>query len=66
MMERSAAMPIETRAVVARYDPLEDRLLVHDSTQAPDRGAVRPGHAVRHGPRTACTWSRPMWAAASA
>ncbi len=34
-MERSAAMPLETRAVLARYDPVEERLLVHDATQAP-------------------------------
>jgi carbon-monoxide dehydrogenase large subunit len=35
VMERSASMPLETRGVVARYDAVEDRLLIHDSTQAP-------------------------------
>jgi len=44
VMERSAAIPLETRAVVAAYDPTEDRLLVHDSTQAPT--GVRFGLAM--------------------
>src|SRR5204863_6151098 len=30
-IERSAGMPLEGRAVVARYDAAEDILLVHDS-----------------------------------
>ncbi|HEX2412707.1 MAG TPA: aerobic carbon-monoxide dehydrogenase large subunit [Solirubrobacteraceae bacterium] len=34
-IERSASMPMEARAVVARWDIHEERLLVHDSTQAP-------------------------------
>jgi carbon-monoxide dehydrogenase large subunit len=34
-IERSAAMPLEARAVVARWDEREQRLVVHDSTQAP-------------------------------
>jgi carbon-monoxide dehydrogenase large subunit len=46
-MQRSAAMPMEGRAVVARYDPSEDRLLVHDSTQAPT--GVRMGLAMLFG-----------------
>ncbi len=46
-MERSAAMPIETRGVVARFDPVERRLLVHDSTQAPT--GVRFGLAMLFG-----------------
>src|SRR3989454_6343851 len=46
-MQRSASMPIETRGVVARYDPTEDRLLVHDSTQAPT--GVRFGLAMLFG-----------------
>ena len=32
---RGGAHPIECRAVLARYDPLEDRLTVWDSTQEP-------------------------------
>jgi len=47
VMERSAAMPLETRAVVARYDQTEDRLLIHDSTQAPT--GVRFGLAMLFG-----------------
>src|SRR3989442_3565469 len=47
VMERSAAIPLEARAVVARYDPTEDRLLVHDSTQAPT--GVRFGLAMLFG-----------------
>src|SRR3989442_2224344 len=35
VMERSAAIPVETRAVVGRYDQTEDRLLVHDRHPAP-------------------------------
>jgi CO/xanthine dehydrogenase Mo-binding subunit len=46
-MERSAATPLETRAVVARYDPSEERLLVHDATQAPT--GVRFGLAMLFG-----------------
>ncbi len=46
-MERSAAMPLETRGIVARYDAMEDRLLVHDSTQAPT--GVRFGLALLFG-----------------
>jgi CO/xanthine dehydrogenase Mo-binding subunit len=46
-MERSASMPLETRGVVARYDPMEERLLVHDSTQAPT--GVRFGLGVLFG-----------------
>jgi aerobic carbon-monoxide dehydrogenase large subunit len=42
-IERSASMPMEGRAVLARYDPAEDRLLVHDSTQAPT--GIRAGLA---------------------
>src|SRR5436305_3641297 len=34
-MQRSASMPLEARGIVARYDATEDRLRVHDSTQAP-------------------------------
>ncbi|HEY3681902.1 MAG TPA: aerobic carbon-monoxide dehydrogenase large subunit [Streptosporangiaceae bacterium] len=33
-IERSASMPLEGRGVRARYDPGEDRLRVHTSTQA--------------------------------
>jgi CO/xanthine dehydrogenase Mo-binding subunit len=43
-IERSAAMPMECRAVVARYDERERMLLVWDSTQAPNnirRGLAR-------------------------
>jgi aerobic carbon-monoxide dehydrogenase large subunit len=32
-IERSASMPLEGRAVVARWDEREQRLLVHDTTQ---------------------------------
>jgi aerobic carbon-monoxide dehydrogenase large subunit len=46
-MERSASMPIETRGVVAHYDEREDRLLVHDATQAPT--GVRFGLAMLFG-----------------
>jgi CO/xanthine dehydrogenase Mo-binding subunit len=46
-MERSASMPLETRGVVARYDEREDRLLLHDSTQAPT--GVRFGLAMLFG-----------------
>jgi CO/xanthine dehydrogenase Mo-binding subunit len=46
-MQRSASMPLETRGVVARYDPTEDRLLVHDATQAPT--GVRFGLALLFG-----------------
>jgi carbon-monoxide dehydrogenase large subunit len=46
-MQRSASMPLETRGVVARFDPMEDRLLVHDSTQAPT--GVRFGLAMLFG-----------------
>ncbi len=34
-VERSAGMPLETRGVMARYDPALDSLVVFDSTQAP-------------------------------
>jgi CO/xanthine dehydrogenase Mo-binding subunit len=34
-MERAAAMPMETRAVVARYDTEANRLLLYVNTQAP-------------------------------
>jgi len=40
-------MPLEGRAVVARYDELEDRLLLHDATQAPT--GVRFGLAMLFG-----------------
>jgi carbon-monoxide dehydrogenase large subunit len=43
-IERSASMPLEGRAVVARYDQAEDRMLLHDSTQAPT--GVRAGLAM--------------------
>jgi len=46
-MQRSASMPLEARGVVARYDPAEDRLLIHDSTQAPT--GVRFGLALLFG-----------------
>jgi CO/xanthine dehydrogenase Mo-binding subunit len=42
-IERSASMPLEGRAVVARWDEREQRLLVHDSTQAPT--GIRAGLA---------------------
>jgi carbon-monoxide dehydrogenase large subunit len=34
-VERSAGMPLETRGVMARYDPSLDSLVIFDSTQAP-------------------------------
>ena len=40
-------MPLEARGVVARYDPAEDRLLIHDSTQAPT--GIRFGLALLFG-----------------
>src|SRR6266567_9273160 len=40
-------MPIETRGVVARSEEREDRLLVHDATQAPT--GVRFGLAMLFG-----------------
>jgi aerobic carbon-monoxide dehydrogenase large subunit len=43
-VERSAGMPLEGRAVYARYDPGDDRLLVYDSTQAPT--GIRAGLAT--------------------
>jgi aerobic carbon-monoxide dehydrogenase large subunit len=43
-IERSASMPMEGRAVVARWDERERRLLVHDSTQAPT--GIRGGLAA--------------------
>jgi CO/xanthine dehydrogenase Mo-binding subunit len=46
-MSRSASMPLETRGVVARYDAVEDRLLLHDATQAPT--GVRFGLAMLFG-----------------
>jgi aerobic carbon-monoxide dehydrogenase large subunit len=46
-IERSAAMPMEGRAVVARYDATDDQLLVHDSTQAPT--SIRAGLAMLFG-----------------
>jgi carbon-monoxide dehydrogenase large subunit len=46
-IERSASMPMEGRAVVARWDPRERRLLVHDSTQAPT--GIRGGLAALFG-----------------
>jgi aerobic carbon-monoxide dehydrogenase large subunit len=42
-IERSAAMPMEGRAVFARYDADDDRLLVYDSTQVPT--GIRSGLA---------------------
>jgi CO/xanthine dehydrogenase Mo-binding subunit len=42
-IERSAAMSMEGRAVFARYDADDDRLLVYDTTQAPT--GVRSGLA---------------------
>jgi CO/xanthine dehydrogenase Mo-binding subunit len=42
-VERSAAMPMEGRAVLARYDAAHDSLLVYDSTQVPT--SVRRGLA---------------------
>jgi aerobic carbon-monoxide dehydrogenase large subunit len=46
-MERSAATPLEGRAVVARWDEREQRLLVHDATQAPT--GIRGGLAALFG-----------------
>jgi aerobic carbon-monoxide dehydrogenase large subunit len=46
-IERSASMPMEGRAVVARWDDREQRLLVHDSTQAPT--GIRGGLAALFG-----------------
>ena len=46
-MERTAAMPMETRAVVARYDAEARSLLVYDSSQAPT--GVRGGLALLFG-----------------
>jgi len=43
-IERSAGMPLEGRAVLARYDAADDVLLVHDSTQAPT--GIRAGLAL--------------------
>jgi carbon-monoxide dehydrogenase large subunit len=46
-IERSASMPLEGRAVVARWDEREQRLLMHDSTQAPT--GIRGGLATLFG-----------------
>jgi aerobic carbon-monoxide dehydrogenase large subunit len=46
-IERSAGMPMEGRAVLARYDAVEDLLVVHDSTQAPT--GIRAGLALLFG-----------------
>jgi carbon-monoxide dehydrogenase large subunit len=46
-IERSASMPLEGRAVVARWDESEQRLLVHDATQAPT--SIRSGLAILFG-----------------
>ena len=46
-IERAAAMPMETRGVVANYDPRTESLLLHDSTQAPT--GVRGGLAQLFG-----------------
>jgi aerobic carbon-monoxide dehydrogenase large subunit len=43
-MERSAAMPMETRAIVAYYDEVKRSLLMYDSSQAPT--GVRGGLAL--------------------
>ena len=45
--ERGAANPMEARAVWARWDPDERRLLVYDSTQSPT--SIRGGLAVLFG-----------------
>jgi len=45
--ERAAAQPMEARAVWARWDPGERRLLVYDSTQSPT--SIRGGLAVLFG-----------------
>jgi CO/xanthine dehydrogenase Mo-binding subunit len=42
-IERSAAMPMEGRAIFARYDADDDRLLVYDTTQVPT--GIRSGLA---------------------
>jgi len=42
-VERGAAMPMETRGVIATFDPDAGRLSVHDTTQCP--GTVRLGLA---------------------
>jgi aerobic carbon-monoxide dehydrogenase large subunit len=34
-VERSAGMPMEGRALSARYDAIDDRLVIHDTTQSP-------------------------------
>jgi CO/xanthine dehydrogenase Mo-binding subunit len=49
-VERSAGMPLEGRAVSARYDAAEDRLVVYDSTQAPT--GIRGGLALLFGMET--------------
>src|SRR5918999_3119751 len=46
-MERSAAMPMETRAIVAYYDEAKRSLLMYDSSQAPT--GVRGGLALLFG-----------------
>jgi carbon-monoxide dehydrogenase large subunit len=46
-MERSAAMPMETRAIVAYYDDAKGSLLMFDSSQAPT--GVRGGLALLFG-----------------
>ena len=43
-IQRSAGMPMETRAVSASYDATEDRLVVYDTTQSP--AAIRGGLAA--------------------
>ncbi len=45
--ERGAAVPMECRAIWARWDPAERRLLVYDSTQSPT--SIRGGLAVLFG-----------------
>src|SRR5207302_2806808 len=46
-LERSAAQPLEARAVWARWDDREERLTVYDSTQSPT--SIRGGLAVLFG-----------------
>ena len=46
-IERSAAQPLEGRAVWARWDGAEERLTVYDSTQSPT--SIRGGLAVLFG-----------------
>ncbi|MDQ6691305.1 MAG: molybdopterin-dependent oxidoreductase, partial [Candidatus Dormibacteraeota bacterium] len=46
-LERSAAHPLEARAVWARWNPEEERLTVFDSTQSPT--SIRGGLAVLFG-----------------